>query len=158
MLLIMDKQSVRSIRLQSELANVNCAHANLRRASRAVAQRYDQFLAPSGLQITQFNLLVACAAVGPVPISMLADPLVVDRTTLVRRLKPLKTRGLIRVTKGKDRRVHIVALREKGYETLIKALPLWQEAQSQIMEGFGQKRLDKLLQELRAIVQLAHQA
>jgi DNA-binding MarR family transcriptional regulator len=154
----MDKQSVQSIRLQSGVANVHCAHANLRRAGRAVAQLYDQFLAPSDLQITQFNVLAACAALGPVPISTLADPLVVDRTTLLRRLKPLKTRGLIRVTKGKDRRVHIVALRKKGYETLNKALPLWQDAQSQMMEGFGRKRLDKLLQELRAIVQLARQS
>jgi DNA-binding MarR family transcriptional regulator len=88
---------------------------------------------------------------------MLADPLVVDRTTLLRRLKPLKTRGLIKVTKGKDRRMRIVTLGEKGYQTLVQTLPLWQEAQSQVMEGFGPKRLDKLLQELRAIVQLARQ-
>ena len=153
----MDEQRVQSIRLQSEIANVSCANANLRRASRAVAQLYDQFLAQSGLQITQFNLLVACAAAGPVPVSMLADPLVVDRTTLARRLKPLKTRGLIQVTKGKDRRVRMVTVQEKGYETLFKALPLWQEAQSKIMEGFGQQRLDNLLEELRAIVQLARQ-
>ena len=35
-----------------------CACANLRKAARAVTQVFDEALAPSGLRITQFTLLV----------------------------------------------------------------------------------------------------
>jgi DNA-binding MarR family transcriptional regulator len=83
---------------------------------------YDQFLAPSGLQITQFTLLVSCAVAGPVPITNLAEVLVMDRTTLARNLKPLEKRGMVKISEGEDRRVRLVELTEKGW-VLMKALP-----------------------------------
>jgi DNA-binding MarR family transcriptional regulator len=154
----MDEKLVQSIKSQSEIVNASCADANLRRATRAVTQLYDQILAPTGLQTTQFTLLVACAVAGSVPITTLADALVMDRTTVARNLQPLEARGLVRVAAGKDRRVRMVMLKDKGYATLEKALPLWQEAQTQVIEGFGEKRLNNLLHDLSAIVKLARES
>lgn len=153
----MDKKLVESLRDRANTVNATCADINLRRAARAVTQMYDRFLAASDLQITQFSLLVACAVAGPVPVTALAEKLVMDRTTLVRNLKPLQTRGLVKVSEGNDRRVHVVALSDKGYSALAKALPLWQEAQTQIVKGFGQPRLSSLLQDLSALVRLARE-
>ena len=42
----------------------NCAAANVRRASRAVTKLYGQFMAATGLEPTQYSLLVACALTG----------------------------------------------------------------------------------------------
>lgn len=154
-LLIMDEKLVQSIKSQCEVARQNCANANLRRATRAVTQLYDQILAPCGLQITQFTLLVACAVRGSVPLTTLADALVMDRTTLARNLKPLERQGLIKISEGKDRRVRLVALKERGYVALTAALPLWQKAQTQVEEGFGRAHLKGFLQDLSAMVELA---
>src|SRR5512143_1408514 len=151
----MDEKLVESLRAQSNTVNATSVGINLRRAARAVTQMYDRFLAPSNLQVTQFSMLVACAIAGPVPVTALAEKLVLDRTTLARNLKPLQTRGLVKVSIGNDRRVHVVALSERGYSALAKALPLWQEAQTQIVKGFGQPRLSSLLQDLSALVRLA---
>ncbi len=153
----MDRKLVQSLRAQSNTVNATCADINLRRAARAVTQMYDRFLAASDLQVTQFSLLVACAVAGPVPVTALAEKLVMDRTTLARNLKPLQTRGLVQVSAGDDRRVHVVALSERGYSALAKALPLWQEAQAQMVKGFGEPRLSSLLQDLSALVRLARE-
>jgi DNA-binding MarR family transcriptional regulator len=99
---------------------------------------------------------VACAVAGPAPISNLADALAMDRTTLARNLKLVEGKGLVKIMPGEDRRERIVILNDKGYSALAKALPLWQEAQSQIIEGFGQSRLDNLLQDLSALVTMTH--
>ncbi len=154
---IVDERLVQSLRAQARTVNVTCADINLRRAARAVTQMYDRFLAASNLQVTQFSLLVACAVAGPAPITNLAEKLVMDRTTLARNLKPLTTRGLVKIANGDDRRVHVVALSDRGYAALAKALPLWQEAQTKIVEGFGQPRLSSLLQDLSALVRLARE-
>lgn len=142
---------------QCAIVHASCANARLRQATRAVTQLYARSLAPSGLEPTQFTLLVACAVAGSLPITTLAKALVMDRTTLARNLKPLEKRGLVKVVAGEDRRVRVVMLSEKGYSTLSIALPLWQEAQSQIAAGFGQKRLDNLLQDLSAMVELVYE-
>ena len=151
----MDRELLQSIRDRSSVVDATCANANLRRATRAVTQMYDGYLAPSGLQATQFMLLSACAKAGPVTLSALAEALVMDRTTLTRNLRPLQARGLVKVAPGDDRRVRMVTLSEKGYSALARALPLWQEAQTEILKGFGQRRLTGLLQDLSALVQLA---
>lgn len=55
-----------------------------------------------------------------------------------------------------DRRVRMVMLSKQGHETLSRALPLWQEAQTQIVEGFGKERLDHLLQDLSTMAEMVH--
>jgi len=154
----MDEQFLQSIRSQCAVVRASCANAHLRSATRAVTQLYAKFLAPSGLEPTQFTLLVACAVAGDVPISILANRLVMDRTTLARNLKPLEGKGLVEVATGEDRRERMVSINEKGYSTLAVAYPLWQEAQKQIVDGFGRKRLDDLLQDLSAITELVQEA
>src|SRR5574341_288585 len=118
----MDKKLIQSLRAQCNTVNTTCANANLRRATRAVTQMYDQLLSSTGLQATQFTLLVACGVAGSAPITTLAEALVMDRTTLARNLKPLETRGLVKILVGNDRRVRMVAVSEKGYLLLAKAL------------------------------------
>ena len=129
-----------------------CTVFNLRKASRVVTQLYEEIMKPSGILPTQFTLLVAARAWGPVTISSMAEKLVMDRTTLTRNLKPLEREGLLSVSPGKDdQRAREVSLTSKGLKKLKKALPLWNEAQRTIKQSMGESRLDQLLGNLNAV-------
>ena len=110
-----------------------CTCANLRKASRAVTQFYEAILRPTGLRVTQFTLLSAISVLGQPTITDLADALVMDRTTLTRNLKPLEKQGLVESASGQDKRTRLVRLTVPGQQLLADALPLWQEAQTKMV-------------------------
>ena len=147
------------VRVEVQCARVaeQCAGNGLRRASRAITQLYAKILAPSGLQPTQFSLLVACAVAGEAPMATLADALSMDRTTLTRNLMPLERRRLVKVAEGEDRRVRKVTLTTQGRAALAEALPLWNKAQVQVVRAFGEQRLSRTLQEVAALETLARE-
>jgi DNA-binding MarR family transcriptional regulator len=134
-----------------------CACFNLRKASRAVTQLYDEVLRGTGIRVTQLTLLVAAyLSGGQIPISQMAEVLVMDRTTLTRNLKPLEAQELIAIRSGADRREKLVTLTTRGRAMVSKALPLWEQAQRRIIEGLGQGRFDAMLKDLSKAVSLAH--
>jgi len=132
-----------------------CACGNLRKAARAVTQVYDEVLRPTGLRVTQFGILGATKAMEPVTLTRLADATVTDRTTLTRNLKLLEKRGLIRVQMGNDRREREVTLTAQGREALVSGLPLWQKAQTRVIQGLGEEQWNALRDGLSAVVSLA---
>lgn len=131
-----------------------CACANLRKAARVVTQLYDEIIRPSGLRGTQFGLLMATRALGPVTVTKLADKAIMDRTTLARNLRLLEKKGLIRIDPGKDQRMREVTLTKQGLEALTKGLPFWEKAQARMVKGLGEERLNNLLENLEAMVSL----
>lgn len=130
----------------------SCAAANVRRASRAVTRLYGQFMAKTGLEPTQYSLLVACALTGGATVSKLADAFVMDRSALARNLAVMQKRGLVKVKPGEDRRTRKVALTPFGESTLANAMPHWREAQDAVEKQFGAERLQNLLSELRELM------
>jgi len=128
-----------------------CVCFNIRKASRVVTQIYDEIMQETGLRGTQFTILSNIAGYQVLTISVLAEKLVMDRTTLTRNLKPLEKQGLILITPGKDRRTRSVQLSASGHQALASALPLWREAQQKITKQMGKKRLSHLIEELRAL-------
>ena len=66
--------------------------------------------------------------------SSLSNDLLMDRTTLTRSLEILSKEKLIKNLKTSDARKRIVKLTDKGYETLEKAIPLWKEAEEEILD------------------------
>ena len=129
-----------------------CACGNLRKAARAVTQLYDEVLRPSGLRATQFGILAATMALGPVTVTKLADVTVTDRTTLTRNLKLLAKKGLIRIQRGNDGREREVTLTERGRDALAKGYPFWQKAQAHVVKGLGEERWSALREGLAAVV------
>src|SRR3954465_13729428 len=91
-----------------------CACANLRKAARAVTQLFDAALAPSGLKVTQFTLLVTSRLSGEATINGLAERMAMDRSTLSRNLKPLVREGLLEVGSGEDGRTRLVRISAEG--------------------------------------------
>jgi DNA-binding MarR family transcriptional regulator len=130
----------------------SCAAANVRRASRAVTRLYGQFMMQTGLEPTQYSMLVACSLTNGATVSKLAEVFAMDRSALARNLAVMEKRGLVRVKPGDDRRTRNVALTDAGREALAHALPLWRAAQSKVEGSFGTERLEHLLTELRALV------
>jgi DNA-binding MarR family transcriptional regulator len=129
----------------------HCTAAALRRATRTVSRIYEEVMAPSGLEGTQFSVLNALALMGGVPMRVLADRLGIDRTTLTRNLRPLERKGLIASVAADDQRVRLVELTARGRRVLDKALPLWQRAQQRVVKDLGRSRWQQLQALLGAV-------
>ena len=142
----------------ARLANT-CAGINLRRATRAITNHYDHiFLEAVGLRSTQIPPLVVLYLAGPRTIQQMAERLDLDRTTLSRNLKLLEEAGLLAIHPGKDQRTRQVSLTEQGKNVLLKALPVWEEAQRQVVSGLGEDRFSALLAELSDVAELSKEA
>ena len=131
-----------------------CACLNLRKASRAVTQIFDETLKPSALRSTQLPVLVTLALAGPTTVTNLAEKLVMDRTSLGRLLRPLENAGFIQVTAGTDRRTREASLTERGRLAVTEAIPLWERAQAYVVERLGHRRWRDLRENLSAAATL----
>jgi len=67
----------------------------------------------------------------------------------------LRRARLVAVRPGPDRRVKLAGITEAGRQALAQAMPLWREAQRQVVEGTGSGRWDALRRELGRITELA---
>jgi len=141
----------------SEIVAVSgeCACFNLRKATRVITRLFDKIIKPSGLNGTQYTLLVALAATKNPAISLLARRLNMNRTTLTRNLRPLEKEGLVRIRRGKDQRTCIITLSDKGRASLLKAYPLWQKAQKSIVEKFGEAEWKDMVHGMKRLTDLA---
>jgi DNA-binding MarR family transcriptional regulator len=135
----------------------NCTCFNLRKASRAVTQLYDEFLRPSNLRATQFSLIALLLHMGPLAITELAEAAVMDRTTLKRNLELLEREGLVRIRpSARDARSREVSVTQLARSRLATALPLWEGAQNHVLSRLGAGRVQRLISELSATVAAAH--
>ncbi|MDU8674294.1 MarR family winged helix-turn-helix transcriptional regulator [Paenibacillus polymyxa] len=131
-----------------------CTCINLRRASMAVTGLYDQYLAPSGLHISQFSLLKHLTVLGPVSVSELASEMRLDRTTLVRNLKALEQSRYVEDTSAEGSRNRCLTLTGRGKALYNDAAELWEEAQLFLQESLGSADLQILTALLSKIEKL----
>src|SRR5258708_5883838 len=101
---------------RAELMEVagECLCFQARKAARALTRFYDRFLAGSGIEPTQFNVLVAIGIMEPVAMAPLAEQLGLERTTFTRNLGVLERDGLVSVKPGTDARVRLLSLTARG--------------------------------------------
>ncbi len=131
-----------------------CMCASLRRASRALTQRYDQMLRPFRLRATQFTVLQALSLAGEVSQSQLGAILAIDSTTLTRTLHILRRRGWIAERRGRDRRERWLRLSKPGEGLLTRVLPAWEEIQSRLRRRLGEDAWKTLLPLLNQVTDL----
>jgi len=126
----------------------NCVCFNLRWVSRAFSQYFVGELNHHGLLPTQTPILGLLAAKPEASMAEVSDWLAMDRTTLVRNLRPLERDGLVKVTgKGRGNKVSLT-ITTKGRQTLEKFLPDWQIAQAKIIKTLGAERWSQILLDL----------
>ncbi|RQR75422.1 MULTISPECIES: MarR family winged helix-turn-helix transcriptional regulator [unclassified Burkholderia] len=126
-----------------------CNCLALRQAARFVTQLYERHLAPVGVTAAQFSIMANLSRRPGLLMSELADRLVMDRTTLLRALKPLQRDGFVAAAAAEhDARAHALSLTKLGERTYAQAKVAWQAAQDEFETQFGQGRAQALRDEL----------
>ena len=122
-----------------------CYCINLRRAANAVSAAYDVHLAPLGITVNQYSILRGLERIEPCSVSDLADHLSLNRTSLVRMLKPITALGLIADQAEKGRRSHQLCLSAAGQKTVQAGVSLWLAAQAEVEQCIGKEETDHLM-------------
>jgi DNA-binding MarR family transcriptional regulator len=126
----------------------NCVCFNLRWVTRAVTQFYDAEMRRHGIRPTQGTILVSLNARESWNMAELSDWLGMERTTLVRNLRPLQRDGLVQVVGGgRGNRVGL-AITTKGRKQIEKFAPAWRSAQNTAVKTLGKKRWSAILSDL----------
>lgn len=109
-----------------------CLATNARRSARALTRRYDRALAPHGLRITQFAVLVAAGlAREGMTLTNIADALGLERSSLSRNLQPLERRGLVALGPERQHRARELSLTDAGAALVKEAEKAWAEVQAE---------------------------
>lgn len=128
-----------------------CHCTNMRRASRSLSHLYDVFLKPSGLNVAQYALLNHLKRHSPIKMNDFSHVMRLERTTLLRNLKPLIAQGFITIDLPEHEKAKIIQLSPKGYDILTTALPYWEQAQKSIAEQITEEELQTFLHVLHKL-------
>jgi DNA-binding MarR family transcriptional regulator len=128
----------------------NCFAA--RQASRYLTKLYERHLADAEVTSAQFSILVALDEAGEMTMNELAKAMVMDRTTLLRAIQPLRRQELvIRGHSADDGRRMVLSLATTGARRLKKALALWSNAQQELESRIGSGEAARLRRSLLAL-------
>ena len=129
----------------------NCACFNIRRVSRAITQFYDAEVRRHGMRPTQTPILRALRAKKCWSMAELSEWLGMERTTLLRNLRPLQRDGLVRA-KGGGQGGHVeLEITEKGSAALAKIHPAWRSAQDKVVAILGKERWSAIISDLEKV-------
>jgi len=127
-----------------------------RMAARAITRTYDDTLRSTGLRATQLSVLAAVGARGALSIQALADSLEMDRTTLTRNLRPLEDKVYVLLAPERRHRSRVLTLTDAGHAALMKAEPLWEQAQRRIKRRLGAERWPAVQEALAELITETH--
>jgi DNA-binding MarR family transcriptional regulator len=128
----------------------NCVCFNLRSVTRAVTRFFDAEVRRIGLRPTQTPILRALQ-VKNWSMAELSEWLGMERTTLVRNLRPLEREGLIKINGGgHGGRVELM-ITEKGRKKVAEAHPGWRAAQDKVVAILGKERWSTILADLEDV-------
>jgi DNA-binding MarR family transcriptional regulator len=125
-----------------------CYALAARQNARHLSRLYDNHLAPAGLSVSQFSILSLLNEHGSLKITKLAEMLIMERTTLVRALKPLQSAGWIVAGRPESGRSLDLTLSRSGKKKVSEAVPLWKSAQAAFEQEVGQERAVRIRNEI----------
>jgi len=99
---------------------------------------YNHELRATGLELTQFTLLMTLSVTGEITQGKLGKLLALDTTSLTRMLRLLTKHGWIGVETGEDRRQRLLRLTPLGRKKLDESRPDWERAQRRMQRGLGE--------------------
>ncbi|WP_206996490.1 MarR family winged helix-turn-helix transcriptional regulator [Trinickia mobilis] len=121
----------------------------LRQAARYVTQIYERHLTQVGMTAAQFTIMAKLARKPESTMLELSDQMVMDRTTLVRALKPMQRDGLVVAKPSEeDSRTFVLSLSAAGEKIFDQAVIAWHAAQDEFEKKFGRARAKTLRAEL----------
>lgn len=124
--------------------NLSCYCINLRRISNSITKYYDSLMEPMGISITQYSILSNINKYENSTTTSLANHMALDRTTLVRTLKPLFAKNLIQDVSKENERNRKLKLTTEGKELYKKARIMWNKAQKTIENRLSEEELEML--------------
>lgn len=125
-----------------------CYALAARREARHLSRLYDRHLAPAGMSVSQFSILSLLEAHGRLKLTTVAEMLVMERTSLLRALKPLQAAGWVVAERPEGGRSFDVALSGSGLHKVAEAMPLWANAQAAFEGRVGRDRAVRLRDEI----------
>ena len=125
-----------------------CYCTNLRRGALWATEYYDRMLAPSGLSVPQYYLLINLSRMEKANLSQWAERVGLDRTTMVRNVKTLENKGLVTPVEGRGK---TFTLTDLGKSTLVQGVALWERAQEQLRSSIGEEDAEALLRICRKL-------
>ena len=119
----------------------DCFCANIKRAESRITALYNRCLEKTGITRGQYAILSNIEQNPSINVSSLAEKMDLERTTLVRNLKPLEARGFIEDTASTGRSRNL-CLSAHGKAVLTKARVFWNEAQQTMEQKLGGERVE----------------
>lgn len=108
-----------------------------RRSARYLTRLYERHLAPLDMTSSQFSVLSILHHTPHLTVAGLAAALEMERTTLVRTLKPMKLAGWVDDSGVRTGRAAVLAMTPAGRRKLEQGIPLWQAAQQAFEDEVG---------------------
>lgn len=127
-----------------ERKKTSCICINIRRIANELTNYYDKMMEPLGITITQYSIMSSLNKLGDCSVSDLAKHMGLARTTMVRTLKPLFTKELVEDISMEGTRNRKLRLTKKGQEIYVKAKPLWQSAQEDVIKILGKDEVQTI--------------
>jgi DNA-binding MarR family transcriptional regulator len=115
-----------------------------RRSARHLTRLYERHLAPSGMTSSQFSILSFLDHRPDITVAELANAMEMERTTLVRTIKPMKAAGWIEDGPEKLGRAVILCVSQAGLKKLEQGRPLWRAAQEAFERQVGNEAAAQL--------------
>jgi DNA-binding MarR family transcriptional regulator len=101
-----------------------------------------------GIRPTQGTILASLNAKNTWSMAELSDWLGMERTTLLRNLRPLQRDGFVKIAGGgRGNRVELT-ITAKGRKQIEKLTPAWKSAQRAAVKTLGEKRWSAILTDL----------
>ncbi len=116
-----------------------CLAVRIRLLNRTVTNIFDEALRPLGVKVSQLNVLMVVAKLGPVSPGAVARRLNMEKSTVSRNVDRMRTRGWLKVSDGDSGRKQILELGSAGRKLIEKSVPLWKKAQAQTEAVLGQQ-------------------
>ena len=130
-----------------------CYCITLRRAAQAISDLYDAHMAAIGITVNQYSLLSKLGHYPNCSVSELAEYARLERTTVVRALKPLTAQGWIKDLSDEGERKRNLCLTAEGEEIVKKGKVIWHQEQEEIERRLGKDGVEQLQELLEKLME-----
>jgi DNA-binding MarR family transcriptional regulator len=113
-------------------------------SARLLSRIYDRHLSSVGINIQQLTILSMILHNPGMLMADLAHQMIMERTTLVRALKPLQEAGFVESESTGTGRTLSLTISRTGKEKVLAARPHWREAQREVETKIGVKQAEAL--------------
>lgn len=120
-----------------ETVATDCIAVRVRLINRVVTAIYDEALRPSGLRVSQGNILVAVARRGEARPAEIARLLRIEKSTLSRDVEVMKKKGWLESDPPTGGRNQLLRVTPAGRNLLARTQPAWEKAQAEAKRLIG---------------------